>query len=165
MMASLLYGISQSISTSFLVESSDKDKFWNNANKSIKFNLILIIPSILLFMIFGKFVLGIFNPSYAENATTTMIILTVTSIPLSLVNIFNTVRNAQNRVLSMIKMNIIISMITLLLSSLLIKYNIEGVAISYLIANLVGATIVINRIKEPKKFILRILKEVSNVRY
>jgi O-antigen/teichoic acid export membrane protein len=38
-MAGLLYGISQSISSSFLAESYDKDKFWNNVNKAIKFNI------------------------------------------------------------------------------------------------------------------------------
>lgn len=162
MMTSLLYGISQSISSSFLVESYDKDKFWNNVNKSIKFNMILLIPGILLFMIFGRFVLNIFNTDYAENATVTMIILSVTGIPLSLVNIFSTVRNAQNRVVSMIKMNVIVAIITLMLSIPLIRImNIEGAAISYLIANIVGALIVINRIKNPKEFTLKLLNDIK----
>lgn len=163
MMAGLLYGISQSISSSLLVESSDKDKFWNNVNKAVKFNIIILIPGILLFIIFGKFVLSIFNPSYAENATMTMIILTLASIPLSLINIFNTVRNAQNRVLSMIKMNIIVAGIAIILSIPLINVmNIEGVAISYLIANTIGALIVVRRIKSPKEFTLKLIKEVKN---
>jgi O-antigen/teichoic acid export membrane protein len=162
MMAGLLYGISQSIASSFLVESSDKDKFWNNVNKSIKFNMIVLVPGLLLFIIFGKFILNIFNPSYAENATMTMIILTIASVPLSLVNIFTTVRNAQNRVSSMIKMNIIVATITIALSIPLIKImNIEGVAISYLIANTIGAIIVINRIKNPKEFSLKLLKDIK----
>lgn len=163
MMASLLYGISLSISSSLLVESSDKDKFWNNVNKAIKFNMIILIPGILLFIVFGKFVLNIFNHSYAENATMTMIIFTVASVPLSLVTIFNTVRNAQNRVLSMIKMNMLIAIITIILSIPLIKaMNIEGVAVSYLIANTIGALIVINRIKNPKEFTLRLLNDIKN---
>lgn len=163
MMAGLLYGISQSISSSLLVESSDKDKFWNNVNKAIKFNIIILIPGVLLFIIFGRFILSIFNPSYAENATMTMIILTMASIPLSLINIFNIVRNAQNRVLSMIKMNIIVAGIAIILSIPLINVmNIEGVAISYLIANTIGALIVIHRIKSPKEFTLKLIKEVKN---
>lgn len=163
MMAGLLYGISQSISSSLFVESSDKDKFWNSVNKSIKFNLIILIPGLILFMIFGKFVLGIFNPSYAENATTTMIILTTASIPISLINIFNAVRNSQHRVSSVIKMNVIVAIITIILSIPLIKImNIEGVAISYLVANTVGALIVINRIKSPKEFTLKLLNDIKN---
>lgn len=162
MMASLLYGISQSMSTSFLVESSDKDRFFDNVNKTIKFNIIILIPAILSFIILGKFVLNIFSPSYGENATTTMIILTVTSIPLSLVTIFNTVRTAQNRVLSMIKINLFVTVTTIILSILLIKMNIEGIAISYLIANTIGAMIVINRIKNPKEFTLKLLRDIKN---
>lgn len=163
MMATLLYGISQSISSSLLVESSDKDKFWNNVNKSIKFNLIILIPGLLSFIVFGKFILGIFNPDYAENATLTMIILAATSLPLSLINIFNTVRNAQNRVMGMIKMNILVASITLILSIPLIRFmNIEGIAISYLIANIIGALIVINRIKNPKEFTIKLLNDMKN---
>jgi Na+-driven multidrug efflux pump len=39
--------------------------------------------------------------------------------------------------------------------------NIEGVAISYLIANTIGAIIVINRIKNPKEFSLKLLKDIK----
>ena len=164
MMACLLYGISQSISNSFLVESSDKDEFWNNVNKSIKFNMIILIPGIFLLVIFGKFILSIFSPNYAENATSTMIILTMTSIPLSLISIFNAVMNAQNRVMNMIKMNIMVAGITILLSVIsidLMKMNIEGIAISYLIANMIGAIIVINRTNDPKELTLRLIRDIK----
>lgn len=164
MMASLVYGISLSISVSLLVESSDKNKFWNNVNNAIIFNLIILIPSILLFMIFGKFVLNIIKPDYGTNATTTLIILAITGLPLSLVNIFNTVRNSQNRVSSLIKMNFIIAFITIILSIPLIKImNIEGIAISYLIANTVGAIIIINKIKNPKEFTLDIFEGIKRI--
>jgi O-antigen/teichoic acid export membrane protein len=84
------------------------------------------------------------------------------SIPLSLVNIFNTVRNAQNRVSSMIKMNIVVAGITLILSVPLIKImSIEGVATSYLIANTVGALIVVSRLKNPKEFTLKLLNDIK----
>lgn len=127
--------------------------------------MIILIPGIILFMIFGKFILNLFNPSYADNATSTMLILTIVSIPLSLIAIFNTIMNAQNRVMNMIKMNIMVAGVTLLLSTIsivFIKMNIEGIAISYLIANTIGAIIVINRIKNPKEFTLRLLNDVKN---
>ena len=84
------------------------------------------------------------------------------TIPVSLVNIFNTIRNSQNMVLGMIKMNILIAFISIGLSILLIRtMSIEGVAISYLIANIVGALIVISRIKNPKAFTLRLLNDIK----
>lgn len=164
--ASLLYGISQGIANSFLVESSDETKFWLNVDKSIRFNIILLIPGIILFIIFGHFILNIFNPSYGENATMSMIILTITSIPLSLVNIYNTIKNAKNDIKSMVNMNLIVAIITIVLSILLIRFNIEGISISYLIANIVGAIIVINEMKNPKEFTFRLLNDVKkDVRY
>ncbi len=163
MMAGLLYGISQSISSSLLVESSHKDNFWDNANKAIKFNFIILIFGLLFFMIFGRFILNMFNPSYAENANVTMIILVITSIPISLINIFNAVRNSQNRVMITIIINIIVAGVTLLLSILLIRLmNIEGAAISYLIANTAGAIVSIYSIKNPKENTLRLLNEIKN---
>lgn len=163
MTASILYDVSLAISSSLLVESSDQDQFFNNIMKSIKFNLIIASLGILSFIIFGKFILNIFNPSYAENAATTMIILAATSIPLSLVNIFTTVRNSQGRVASMIKMNMLTASITFILSIPLIRVmNIEGAAVSYLIANTVGALIVISRINSPKEFTLKLLNDIKN---
>lgn len=131
--ANLLYGISQSISSSLLAESNDKIKFEHNINRAISFNMLLLIPGSIFFIIFGKFLLGIFNHSYADNATTTLIILSVASVPISLINIFNTVRNAQNRVNSTIKMNGIVAILTIILSMILIRFNIEGIALAFLI--------------------------------
>jgi O-antigen/teichoic acid export membrane protein len=163
-MAGLLYGISQSISSSFLAESSEKDKFWNNVKKAIRFNVMLLIPGLLLFMILGKFVLNLFNHSYAEHATTTLIILAIASVPLSAINIFTTVRNAQKRIGSTIKINAIVATITLILAIPLMKVmNIEGAALAFLIGNIIGAIIVIIRIKNPVEFTLKLLKVKKDV--
>ena len=157
-MAGLLYGISQSISSSFLAESSDKDKFWNNVNKAIKFNVGLLIPGLLLFVIFGKFVLNMFNSQYAENATSSLMILTATSIPLSMIGIFNTVRNAQGKVRSIIKTNFLVAFITLSLAIPLMRiWNIEGAAISYLTANTIVAIVVMYRMKSSVGSTLKVL--------
>jgi len=163
MMATLLYNISNSTSSAFLVEATDKEKFEDIINKTIKFNIMILIPGILFLIIFGRFILNIFNPDYGENATMTMLILSLTSLPLSLVGIFTSVRNAQNRVLSMIKMDMFIALTTLILSIPLIRMmSIEGAAISFLIANTIGALIVIIRIKNPKEYTIRLLNDIKN---
>lgn len=162
MIANFLSGTSQSISNSLFAESSDTDKFLNNINKSIKFSLIILIPGVLIFMIFGKLILNIFNPEYAKYAFESMIILIISSIPVSLINMFNTVRYTQHRVLSVIGMNMLIAFTTIILSVPLIRImNIEGAAISYLIANMIGATIVVSRIKDPKEFTIRLLSDIK----
>lgn len=161
--AGLLPGISQSISTSLLAESSDKEKFENNLNKAIGLSMLLLIPGILFFIIFGKFILSIFSPIYANNATDTLIILSIASIPLSSINIFNGVRESQGRVISTIKMNAIVAILTIILVALLMK-NIEGVAIAFLVANTIGAFVAISRIKNPIEFILKIINYYKDLR-
>lgn len=163
MIASLLYGVLQSVSSSLLVESSDEKKFDDNINKSIKFDLMILIPGVLFFTIFGRLILGVFSPEYAESATMAMIILVATSIPMSLINIFVTVRNVQGRVFSAVKLNILLAFITIMLSTSLVRsMGIEGAAISYLIANIIGALIVIYNVKNPKEFTMRLLNDVKS---
>jgi O-antigen/teichoic acid export membrane protein len=59
-------------------------------------------------------------------------------------------------------MNIVVAGITLILSVPLIKImSIEGVATSYLIANTVGALIVVSRLKNPKEFTLKLLNDIK----
>lgn len=152
--ANLLYGISQAISTSLFAESHNREKFHNNINKSIIFGTILLIPGILFYIIFGKYILDIFDNRYAENAAMTLIILSISSVPLSIINIFNGIKNSQNRVRDMIKINLIIAILTIVLTIPLMRTNgIDGVAIAFLVANTIGAIIIINRIKNPKELL------------
>lgn len=155
---SILYAIPQSISNSLLAESTNGEELWKNVGKSIKFNLMLLLPGLLSLMIFGKFILNLFNPNYL-NAFTTLIIMAIASIPLSIINIFYAVRNAQKRVGSIIKIFFLIAMMAIIISIPLIKTNgIEGAAISYLIANIIGTIIITYRIKHPADLILRLFK-------
>lgn len=157
--ASLLYGISGATAGPFLVESSDKDKFWNNVHKVIKFNIYLLVPGLLVFMIFGKIILNMFDPAYADNAWTTLIILSMVSIPQALIVIFDTVRSAQKRVTITIIANGIVATITFILSIPLMKmWSIEGAAISYLIANTIVAIAIIFKMENPIEFSLRLIK-------
>ena len=155
--AGLLYGISYSISLSFLAESSDKDNFWKNVNKMIRFNVYLLVPGLLLFMIFGNFVLGIFNESYANKSLVTLIILSIASVPISLIMIYNIINNAQKNVMAMIKINGMVAIMSIIFSIYLMKiWSIEGVAMAYLIANMVTVIFIIFRMKNPIEFVLKV---------
>ncbi len=158
--ASVINTVPQFMANSLLAESHNRDKFWNNVNKAIRFSMCIIVPGLLLFMIFGKFVLNVFNPSYAEHALTTLFILSMTSLPLLLNNIFITVRNSQKRVMSIITNNAIVAGITIALSIPFIRtMGIEGAALSYLVANTFVAMTVIYRMKNPLEFAFKIYKE------
>ncbi len=157
--AGSFYSIPEAVMGPFLAESSDKDKFWNNVYKSIKFDMYILIPGLLLLMIFGKFILNLFNPNYAIHSYNTLIILSAVSIPLSLIAIFNMIRSAQKRVIDVIKIEIAITVITIILSIPFMRiWNIEGIAIAYLIAYTLIAIIIVIRTKNPIEFTLRLIK-------
>ncbi len=153
MIVSLLYGIPQSISNSLLAESSGGE-LWDKVKKAVRFNLALILPGLLLFVLFGKFILNIFNPDYAENASTTLMILAAASLPLSVITIFTAVRNSQKKVRSALMINMATALITLALAVPLMRsYGIEGAAVAYLAANSIAAIVVIYKMNKPGEFI------------
>lgn len=159
MVAGLLYGIPQSISNSLLAETSDGGQLWDKVGRAIRFNVALVLPGFLLFVFFGKFVLNLFNPSYAQNASTTLIILAAASLPLSVNTIFTAVRNSQKKVKSVVKINFAISVITLFLAVPFMKlWGINGAAASYLLANVACAIAVVYSMRKPAQFISDQLK-------
>ncbi|KAB2946255.1 lipopolysaccharide biosynthesis protein [Candidatus Methanoperedens sp. BLZ2] len=148
MVGGLLYGIPQSISNSLLAESSDGGELWHKVKKSIKLNAVILFPGVIFFVFFGKFVLNIFNPLYAENASTTLLILTIASLPVSINTLFTAVRNVQKRVSSVIKINAGIAVLTLAFAFPLSRSSgIEGAAFAFLAANSLAAIVVIYKMK------------------
>lgn len=159
--AGLLYGIPYSISLSFLAESSDKDNFWKNVNKILRFNMYILIPGLLLFMILGKFILNFFNPNYADNSFTSFIILSMTSFPISLIVIFNMIESAQKRVMTIIKINVMVVLMSIIFSIPLMKiWGIEGVAMAYFIANTIIAIVITFKVKNPIEFATRLYRQM-----
>lgn len=157
--AGIFYGVPEAVMGPFLAESSDKEKFWNNVNKAIKFDIYLLIPGLLLLMIFGKFVLNIFNPNYAEHSLNTLIILSMVSIPMSLIAVYNMIRSSQKKVVAAIKVEITIATITIILSMYFMRiWNIEGIAMAYLAANTLAAIVIVLRTKNPIEFTSRLIK-------
>lgn len=166
MVASVLSGITESLVGPFLAESSDKNKFWNNVINAIRFNLGLLIPGLLMLIIFGKFVLNIFNSNYADNSFNTTIILSIACIPMSFVTIYNVVNNAQKKVMTTIKVNGISSIMVIILSIPLMRiWNIEGIAAAYLIVYSIVTMFIIFKTKDPIEFALKIIKkdEILNI--
>ncbi len=147
--AGLLYGITISVGNSFLAESSDKVKFWSNVIKVIKFNMGLLITGVLLLIIFGRLILEIFNPKYADNSLNSLIILAMTSIPMSLILIYTQIKNAQNKIKITIVIHGIVAAITFILATYFVRiWGIEGIAIAYLIANTIMASIIVFKMKD-----------------
>jgi len=157
--AGLFYGVPEAIAGPFLANSHDKEKFWVNVNKALRFDMCILIPGLLILAIAGRFVLGVFNPNYAVHSFNTLLILAAASIPISLITTFNMIRNAQKKVTVSIKVDAFVTIMTIILSIPLMKMlNIEGIAISYLVANIVAAIIIILKTENSVEFTIRLIK-------
>lgn len=157
--AGVFYGVPEAIAGPFLAESTDKNKFWHNVNNAIKFIIAILVPGLIVLMISGKYILNMFSPNYADNSFGTVVILSVASIPLSLIIVFNTIKNAQKNVKWSIISNGIITTITIILAIPFMEmWSIEGVALAYLTANVIMASVIVFMVKNPMGFLSRLLK-------
>ncbi len=147
----LLFGVSQSVSSSLMAEASASGELWINFGKSVKFSIILLVMGLMLFLFFGKSILNIFDPVYGENAYVPMILLSIASLPLCICAIFSAVRNSQKRIKSVVVINAFTVIVTLASAYPLMKmFDITGAAAAFLLGNIVSAVAVIVTIKDPK---------------
>ncbi len=155
--AGILYTIPASLSSSLLAESSEAGEFRDKIIKALKFNFLLLLSGVLFFILVGKYVLNLFNPTYGENASTTLMILALTSIPLSINTIFTVIRNVQKRIPSIVIFNAVIAIVTFSLSVPFLRiYGIEGAAAAYLVSNTFAAIVVIYIMKNNHPNVLKI---------
>ena len=161
--AGLMFGIPQAISSSLIAEASTSGELWINLRKSITFCALLLTPGLFLFIIFGKYILHLFNPVYGEHAYIPLILLSVASIPFSVCTIFTAVRNSQKRIKSVVFINALTAVVTLAFAYPLIKmFDIRGAATAFLLANTLSAAVVILTMNDPKKFIMKMLLKEGN---
>jgi O-antigen/teichoic acid export membrane protein len=160
MIASVLSGVPESLVGPFLAESSDKSKFWDNVVNAIRLNITLLIPGLLGIIIFGKYILNIFNSNYADNSFNTTVILSIASVPMSFVTIFNMINNAQKKIMVTIKLNTIASIMVIITSIPLMKiWNIEGIAVAYLVTYTIISIYIIVRTENYTEFALKIIRK------
>lgn len=149
----LLYAVPQAISTSFLAEASGGGDVRAKTVRSARFTLALVLPGSIVFILGAKYILWLFNPMYAENATTAMILFVLTALPLSVNSIFTAFRNVEKKVASVIKINTSTALGSLGGAYLLLDMGINGAALAFLAANTMVAAVLLLRTKKPLKIL------------
>lgn len=137
MIANLLYTIPYATTQSLFAEGShDIKNFWHSVGKSLRFILLLLIPSIIILFFIGKYVLIIFGKSYSDEGLRFLQILAVAGIPVSLNYLGLTILNVQRRMKSLLVINVIGTIIILGLSYELRSYALTGVGLAWLFGHL-----------------------------
>ena len=137
--ASVLFMISIATTTSLFAEGSNEpEKLRWNIIRTIKFTLILLIPSIIGIFILGDKILLLFGKTYSENALDMLLILALSSIPAGLNNIYIAVKRVQGKAISVLYINAFIALFTLGSSYLLMtKIGLIGVGIGWTVSEII----------------------------
>ncbi|MGB9937100.1 MAG: oligosaccharide flippase family protein [Methanobacterium sp.] len=145
--ASILFTIPFAVSRSFLAEGSlDKSQ---SALKSLKFTFILLFVVVMLVILFGQLILSLFGGEYALNAYNVLILLSLSSFPFAVVQIFVSLKRIKKDMKPVIIVNFMVALISILLSYVLMnKFGLIGVGFAWLTANLIIAITVLKYLKE-----------------
>ncbi len=138
--AGLLSVISGSAFTSFYAEASYRDADRHrDERRALLLTLALLVPGIVVFWVFARFVLLLFggpSSAYADNATDALRILTLASIPAVANNLLTTRVRVRRRSLPLIVGAAITSVVMLGLGYVLLSSNgITGLSVACVIAN------------------------------
>jgi len=132
--ASLLFSIPFAASQSLFAEGSHfEDKLRINANKAIRFVLVLLVPATILVVVLGKWLLLLFGSSYSSNGLTLLWILGSSSIFVGINSVYYTILLVRHRIRELLVLRGLIAVAVLVTSALIMPaMGIVGIGYAWL---------------------------------
>lgn len=152
MIASLLYTVPKSVTTSLFSEgASDEIGFKNDVYKSIKSIMVLTIPTIILFFLLGDRILMMFGKDYSVNAIRLLELFAISTIPLAINQVYFTIKRIEKNMGSVIKMNALISIGTLGISYYYLPtHGLVSIGVAWLITQTLVSCLVVKNVLKMK---------------
>src|SRR6185437_1309129 len=134
MIANLLYIIPIAVSQSLFAEGSYNEKeMKHHLKKAVKIIAIILLPSILITIFFGKFVLLAFGKQYSSEAFTYLQLIAFAGIFVSINNLGSALFNIVHKVKYTVLLNSFSVLAIVGLSYLFISYQLTGIGAAWLI--------------------------------
>ena len=132
--ASITFSIPSAASQSLFAEGAHfEDKLRINANKAIRFSLVLLVPAIILLVVLGKWLLLLFGASYSSNALTLLWILGSSSIFVGMNSIYFTILLVRHRIRELLVLRGLTTLVVLVASVLIMPaMGIVGIGYAWL---------------------------------
>lgn len=129
-----LFLIPMMISFALFAEGShDEDKLAREIRRSLKLTFTILIPTVLLILLLGDKILLLFGTAYSENATTLLRILAISALPLSLNQIYFSVKRVEMKMKGVVGLSVFVAIATIALSYVLLpRMGIIGAGIAWL---------------------------------
>jgi O-antigen/teichoic acid export membrane protein len=132
--ASLLFSIPSAASQSLFAEGSHfEDELRINANKAMRFALVLLVPAVILVVLLGKWLLLAFGSSYSSHALTLLWILGASSIFVGINSVYYTTLLVRHRIRELLVLRGFITIAVLVTSVLIMpSMGIAGIGYAWL---------------------------------
>jgi len=142
--SSILMMIPKATSLSLLAEGSNTiDDFNRNSKKALKFIFSLLLPFIFIIYYFGDYILSLFGESYSMYSFNILCIFSVASIPYSINIYYVTIKRVQKKTIEVLLVHSFIGFFTIISGSfLMLWFDLIGLSIAWLTANLIVSTII-----------------------
>ncbi len=147
MMAGLLFAIPAAVSQSLFAEGSHfEDKLRENVTRSLKFTYLLLVPSVIVLILAGKWLLLAFGQSYSANGLYLLWVLSLSSLPLALTQIYTGILRVTGRIKELMAIWGFIALVVILASYLIMPVTgIIGIGYAWLGAQAIVAIYVLAR--------------------
>jgi O-antigen/teichoic acid export membrane protein len=136
--------IPSAASISLFAEGSyEEERLGINIWRSLKMILLLLVPAVVLVLAFADKLLLLFGIAYAENATTLVRILAISSLPLAINIVYLAIKRVEKKLKVIVSLTAFLAVVTLGLAYLLLpQMGINGAGIAWLISQAVIALVI-----------------------
>jgi len=147
MMATLVFAIPAAVSQSLFAEGSHfEDKLKENVTRSLKFTFLLLVPAVIVLILAGKWLLLAFGQSYSLNALHLLWVLSLSSLPLAIIQIYSGILRVRGRIKELMAIWGFIALSVLLASYLIMPVTgIIGAGYAWLGAQTIVAVYILAR--------------------
>lgn len=133
MIASLLFVIPLSVSQSLFAEGSySEGELKGHLKKAIRLISVILLPSILIACLFGRYILLAFGKQYSSDGMTLLQILSVSTVFLSINYLGSAIFYIKHKIKQIILINAIGTSVTLLLCYVLSHQSLVGIGVGWI---------------------------------
>ncbi len=143
MLGGFFFTLETSVASSLFAEGAHGGDLGRKVRTSALVIGALLIPAMILFLVVGRYLMGVFGPGYREHGTALLTLLVVAAIPDGITNVYVSVLRVRRRLWEAATLNLGMAALTIALAwPLLPRLGIEGAGWAWLIAQVAGSCVV-----------------------
>ena len=145
LVTNVLIMIIEAMSFSLFAEGShEEQKLGLNVGRSLKMLFLILVPAVILVWIFADKILLIFGSSYSGSGTALLRLLTISTIPLAINNVYFSIKRVEKKLKVLVAATAFMAVISLVLSYvLLLRMGITGIGVAWLVSQGILALLIV----------------------